>query len=138
MGPVGLDVKAVVGHCVESRRAALPSSLSDELCELAFCNRGEVPDVDAGIDHSVSHLPTLVDVAVQEPGARVGGAVRDVPIVVLADAAVREVAGEDPPTTDGACRRGVLPPPVGPKLLKSRAPLPTPIHPDRAGPVSTL
>ena len=48
-----------------------------------------------------------MDVTVQEPGARVGRAVGNVPIVVLAVAAVREVAGEDPRTTDGEIDRAL-------------------------------
>jgi hypothetical protein len=53
-----------------------------------------VPRIDAHVDHAASLTPTFVNVTVEQPFARVGRSLLDVSIVIVAVAAVREVAGK--------------------------------------------
>jgi hypothetical protein len=59
------------------------------------------------VDHAAVLGPSVVDVAVQQPIALVDGSMFDVPVAVLAVAAVREVTHHDVRSADVDARRSL-------------------------------
>lgn len=89
-----------VGGHDRSRRARLQrrevvQTVVDECFERRLVDWAASPRVDADVDHAAALAPAFVDVAVEQPLALVCRPLLDEPVVIVAVAAIREVARED-------------------------------------------